>query len=75
EKAPAAMCRKAAEVGLGGEIRAINRIEQRISEAQKLGFKDICISKFNAKGLNKNEYSIRIHEFSSMGEIVAKLFL
>jgi DNA repair protein RadA/Sms len=65
----------AAEVGLGGEIRAINRIEQRISEAQKLGFKDICISKFNAKGLNKNEYTIRIHEFSSMGEIVAKLFL
>jgi DNA repair protein RadA/Sms len=65
----------AAEVGLGGEIRAINRIEQRISEAQKLGFKDICISKFNAKGLNKKEYAIRIHEFSSMGEIVAKLFL
>jgi DNA repair protein RadA/Sms len=35
----------AAEVGLGGEVRAVSRIEQRISEAEKLGFKKIYVSK------------------------------
>ncbi|HYG14362.1 MAG TPA: DNA repair protein RadA, partial [Bacteroidia bacterium] len=41
----------AAEVGLSGEIRAVSRIDQRISEAEKLGFDRIFISKFNQKGL------------------------
>lgn len=42
------------EVGLSGEIRAVNRIEQRIAEAEKLGFEKIIISKFN-----KKKYSIK----------------
>jgi DNA repair protein RadA/Sms len=37
----------AGEVGLSGEIRAVNRIDQRISEAEKLGFDSIVISKYN----------------------------
>lgn len=43
----------AGEVGLSGEIRAVNRIEQRIAEAEKLGFEKIIVSKYNAKSLIK----------------------
>src|SRR5690606_24388384 len=50
----------AAEVGLSGEIRAVNRIEQRIAEAAKLGFEKIYISKYNAKGLEKINQPIEI---------------
>jgi DNA repair protein RadA/Sms len=39
----------AGEVGLSGEIRAVNRIEQRIAEAEKLGFEKIIVSKYNQK--------------------------
>src|SRR5688572_25806489 len=41
----------AGEIGLSGEIRAVNRIEQRIAEAEKLGFEKIIVSKYN-KGIN-----------------------
>jgi DNA repair protein RadA/Sms len=41
----------AGEVGLSGEIRAVNRIEQRIAEAEKLGFEKIVVSKYNSKSL------------------------
>ena len=47
----------AGEIGLSGEIRAVNRIDSRIAEAEKLGYKQIIISKynkFNAKGLKIN---------------------
>ena len=44
----------AGEVGLTGEIRPVNRIEQRISEAEKLGFKKIIVSSYNLKGINVN---------------------
>ena len=50
----------AAEVGLGGEVRAVNRIESRISEAEKLGFKEIYISKYNKKGLDASKYNMKI---------------
>jgi DNA repair protein RadA/Sms len=43
----------AGEVGLSGEIRAVNRIEQRIAEAEKLGFEKIIVSKYNAKSIGK----------------------
>lgn len=45
----------AGEVGLSGEIRAVNRIDQRIAEAEKLGFKKIIVSKYNQKGLAKQK--------------------
>lgn len=64
----------AAEVGLGGEIRAVNRIESRISEAAKLGFKHIFISKFNLKGLKKDDFNITIHAVSKLDEVFSNLF-
>ena len=42
----------AGEVGLSGEIRAVNRVDQRISEAEKLGFENIVISKYNRRAEN-----------------------
>jgi DNA repair protein RadA/Sms len=64
----------AAEVGLSGEIRAVNRIENRISEAEKLGFKEIYISKFNVKGLDLKNRSIKIHTVSKLEEVLSGLF-
>lgn len=48
----------AGEIGLSGEIRAVGKVEQRISEAEKLGFKAIVISKFNQKGLTKSKIEV-----------------
>ena len=62
----------AAEVGLSGEIRAVNRIEQRIIEAEKLGFEKIILSKFN-KIPGKN-YTIEIIKVSKIEEVVRVLF-
>lgn len=64
----------AAEVGLSGEIRAVNRIENRISEAEKLGFKEIYISKFNVKGLDLKGRAIKVHTVSKLEEVFAGLF-
>ena len=50
----------AAEVGLGGEIRAVNRIESRIAESEKLGFSEIYLSKFGVKSLSGNRFKIKI---------------
>ncbi|MCF6296618.1 MAG: DNA repair protein RadA [Flavobacteriaceae bacterium] len=62
----------AAEVGLAGEIRAVNRIEQRIIEAEKLGFEKIILSKFN-KIANHN-FKIEIIKVSKIEEVVRVLF-
>jgi len=48
----------AGEIGLSGEIRAVGKVEQRITEAEKLGFKSIVVSKFNQKGLNKSKIEV-----------------
>jgi DNA repair protein RadA/Sms len=64
----------AAEVGLTGEIRPVSRIEQRISEAQKLGFEKIYISSYNLKGLDTKHYKIDIVAVAKMEEVFAKLF-
>lgn len=64
----------AGEVGLSGEIRAVNRIEQRIQEADRLGFKEIFISKYNTKGLKQDRFQIRIHTISKMEELYRALF-
>ena len=63
----------AAEVGLSGEIRPVTRIEQRISEAEKLGFKEIYISKFH-KGLKQDSYAIRLRMCGKIEEVFAGLF-
>jgi DNA repair protein RadA/Sms len=64
----------AAEVGLGGEVRAVNRIDARISEAEKLGFKEIYVSKYNMKGLSTDSFKIKIHAFARLDEVFGKLF-
>jgi DNA repair protein RadA/Sms len=64
----------AAEVGLTGEIRPVNRIEQRISEAEKLGFEKIVISTYNLKGLNPKNHKIEIMAVSKMEEAFSGLF-
>lgn len=64
----------AGEVGLSGEIRAVNRIEQRIAEAEKLGFKKIIVSKYNQKGLGRNKFSIEIVTMGRVDELYRYLF-
>ncbi|MFO0323066.1 MAG: DNA repair protein RadA [Bacteroidota bacterium] len=64
----------AAEVGLTGEIRPVSRIEQRIFEAQKLGFNKIFISSYNLKGLNLKQLKIEVVAVSKMEEVFSKLF-
>jgi DNA repair protein RadA/Sms len=64
----------AAEVGLSGEIRSVNRIEQRIAEADKLGFEKFFISKYNLKGINPQSYKIEIVALSKIEEVFNKLF-
>ena len=54
----------AGEVGLGGEIRAVSRIENRIAKAEKLGFKKIMVSKYAVKGLDLKKFKIEIIQVS-----------
>ncbi len=63
----------AAEIGLGGEVRAVNRIESRITEAEKLGFKKIIISAFNTKGLDLSRYNIEIEAFSKLNDVFSSI--
>jgi DNA repair protein RadA/Sms len=71
----------AGEIGLSGEIRAVNRVEQRIAEAQKLGFEQIFISKYNLpsggadkKGIDLSRYNIDIKIVSRIEEVFGLLF-
>lgn len=64
----------AGEVGLSGEIRAVNRIEQRIQEAEKLGFEQIFISKYNTKGLDVKRYQILVRPVATLEDVFRILF-
>lgn len=64
----------AGEVGLSGEIRAVSRIEQRVSEAGKLGFKRIFIPYGNKKGFTKKAGQIEICFVSKIADICRNLF-
>ncbi|HEY6505007.1 MAG TPA: DNA repair protein RadA [Chitinophagaceae bacterium] len=64
----------AGEVGLSGEIRAVNRIEQRIAEAEKLGFEKIILSKYNQKGLARQKFNIEIITMGRVEEVYKYLF-
>lgn len=64
----------AGEVGLSGEIRAVNRIEQRVGEADKLGFNQIFISKYNLKGIEKSKFNIEIVPVGRIEEMLHLLF-
>jgi len=71
----------AGELGLSGEIRAVNRIEQRIAEAHKLGFEQIIVSKYNLisggkdkKRIDLSRYNIAVKPVGSIEEVFALLF-
>ena len=61
------------EVGLSGEIRTVTRIEQRVAEAEKLGFECVVIPKGNLKGV-KDKFTIRIVEVGKVEELLRFLF-
>ncbi len=63
----------AGEIGLSGEIRTVTRIEQRVSEAQKLGFDTIIIPKANLKGI-KDNFSINIVEAGRVEDVFRHIF-
>jgi DNA repair protein RadA/Sms len=64
----------AAEVGLGGEIRAINRLENRIAEAEKLGFNKIIVSGYNVKGLDLKKFNIEVFATNKLGGVFSEIF-
>lgn len=64
----------AAEVGLTGEIRPVSKIEQRISEAEKLGFEKIIISSFNLKGINVKSFKIEVVAATKIEEVFSLIF-
>ncbi|MEO6960428.1 MAG: DNA repair protein RadA [Puia sp.] len=64
----------AGEVGLSGEIRAVNRIGQRITEAEKLGFSKILLSKYNQKGLKNHSHQIEVVMMGKVEEVYKYLF-
>ncbi len=64
----------AAEVGLSGEIRAVSRTENRISEAEKLGFEKIIVSKYSMRGIDVNNFNIEIKTVANIREMTENLF-
>lgn len=64
----------AGEVGLSGEIRPVNRIEQRILEAEKLGFSRILIPSNNLKGFDTSRSKIQIVQVKKVEEAFQQLF-
>jgi DNA repair protein RadA/Sms len=64
----------AGEIGLNGEIRAVNKVEQRIAEAEKLGFEKIIISGFNKKSYNPGNFNIHILALNKVEEVYKHLF-
>lgn len=64
----------AAEIGLSGEIRAVNRVEQRIAEADKLGFDKIFVSYYNQKAIDATKYNIDVISISKVQQLVEHLF-
>jgi DNA repair protein RadA/Sms len=63
----------AAEVGLSGEIRPVSRMDQRVFEAQKLGYEQIIISAYN-KGINQKDFDIEIIQVKKIEEVFKTLF-
>lgn len=64
----------AAEMGLSGEVRPVTRVEQRIAEADRLGFEKILISSYSAKSIDKKRFDIEIVPVGIIEEAFRKLF-
>ncbi|MBQ6236611.1 MAG: DNA repair protein RadA [Bacteroidales bacterium] len=64
----------AAEMGLSGEVRPVSRVEQRITEADRIGFEKIFVSKYNMRGINKKRFGLQIVEVAVIEEVFRALF-
>lgn len=64
-----------AEVGLGGEVRAVNRIENRLAEAERLGFNTIYLSSYNFSKIDTRKFKIEIVGVKRLEELIVRLFL
>lgn len=64
----------AGEVGLSGEVRPVSRIEQRISEAQRLGFSHIIIPRYSMQGITPRKFNIELHPVAKVEEALRALF-
>lgn len=64
----------AAEIGLSGELRPVTRIEQRISEAEKLGFDEIYVSKHNLKNIQETHGKIKVSGYNRIEQVFKQLF-
>ena len=64
----------AGEVGLSGEVRPVSRIEQRIAEAEKLGFTHIIVPKYNMQGLSRKKFGIELVPVRKVEEALRALF-
>lgn len=62
------------EVGLSGEVRPVSRVEQRIAEAEKLGFNHIILPSYNMRGINPKKYAIQLHPVKKVEEALRALF-
>lgn len=62
------------EVGLSGEVRPVSRIEQRIAEAEKLGFSHIVLPAYNLQGIDTSRYAIELHPVKRVEEALRCLF-
>ena len=60
------------EIGLSGEVRPVSHIDQRIKEAEKLGFEKIILSKYN-KGITQKDYKIELVLCGKISEVVKEL--
>ncbi|WP_162341069.1 DNA repair protein RadA [Cyclobacterium salsum] len=65
----------AGEIGLGGEIRAVNRIESRIAEAEKMGFKKIMLSRYGLKSLDTDKFNLELVPVTRLEEMYRHLFV
>ena len=64
----------AGEVGLSGEVRPVSRIEQRIAEAEKLGFTHIIVPKYNMQGISRKKFNIDLVPVRKVEEALRALF-
>ena len=64
----------AAEMGLSGEVRPVSRVEQRVAEADRIGFEKIFVSKYNMRGINKKRFGLQIVEVAVIEEAFRALF-
>lgn len=64
----------AGEVGLSGEVRAVHRVEQRIAEAEKLGFEKIIVSRYGQKSISKSSFNIEVVPMGRVEEVYQYLF-